>query len=57
MNLITPKELKSKIDHQEDIQIIDIREDYEFEDYNIGGENIPMDLVFSSLDKIAKNKI
>ncbi len=27
----------------EDIQLIDVREEYEFESYNIGGVNIPMD--------------
>jgi len=56
MNTITALELKAKIDSSEDFQLIDIRENYEFEDFNIGGINIPMDEVFNSLDKIAKDK-
>ena len=52
MNNITPQELKIKLDHQEDFQLIDIREDYEFDDFNIGGTNIPMDNVLKLIDKI-----
>lgn len=55
MNTITAEELKAKI-NSINIQIIDIREDYEFEDNNIGGTNIPMDNVFSSLDQIDTTK-
>lgn len=56
MNTITPQELKTKLENNTSLQLIDIREDYEFEEYNIGGINIPMDQVFSSLDKIDTNK-
>lgn len=56
MNTISPEELKAKIDNKEDIQLIDVREDYEFDDINIGGINIPMDLIMSSIDKISKDK-
>ena len=54
--IITPKDLKEKISNKDDFQLIDVREDYEFEDFNIGGINIPLDEVFSSLEKISKNK-
>lgn len=57
MNTITSQELKTKIDNNEDFQLIDIREDYEFEDYNLGGENMPLDTVMSSTDKINTNKM
>ena len=56
MNTITAQELKGKIDNNENFQLIDLREDYEFEDFNIGGINIPLDQVFSSLDKIEKDQ-
>lgn len=56
MNTITPLELKTKLDSKATFQLIDIREDYEFEDFNLGGINIPMDDIFSSLDKIDKDK-
>jgi len=54
--VITTKDLKEKIDNKEDFQLIDVREDYEYEDFNLGGINIPLDQVFSSLDKISKDK-
>ncbi len=56
MNTISAQELKQKLDSQEDFQLIDVREEYEFEDFNIGGVNIPMDNVLDSIDKIAKDK-
>lgn len=56
MKIITAQELKTKIDNNEDFQLIDIREDYEFDDINIGGINIPMDNIIESIDKIEKNK-
>jgi rhodanese-related sulfurtransferase len=56
MKIITAQELKSKLDSNEDLQLIDVREDYEFDDFNIGGINIPMAAVISSIDKIEKNK-
>ncbi|PCI92935.1 MAG: NADH oxidase [Flavobacteriales bacterium] len=56
MNIITAEELKTKINNNDDIQIIDIREDYEFEDNNIGGINIPMENVLSSLEQIDTSK-
>lgn len=57
MRTITIQQLKEKKDNNEDFQLIDVREDYEFEDYNIGGINIPLDTVLTSIDKIEKNKI
>tara|TARA_B110000091_G_C13575476_1_gene374191 strand:+ start:446 stop:742 length:297 start_codon:yes stop_codon:yes gene_type:complete len=56
MNIITPQELKLKIENKDVFQLIDIREDYDFDELNIGGINIPMDDVFSSLDKVDKDK-
>lgn len=52
MNTITTEELKAKINNKDNIQIVDLREDYEFEEHNIGGINIPMDNFLSSLDQI-----
>jgi rhodanese-related sulfurtransferase len=56
MNIITPQELKQKIDNKDVFQLIDVREDYQFEEYNLGGINIPLAQVFSNLDKIDKDK-
>lgn len=56
MKEITVTDLKSKIDSQEDIQLIDIREAYEQDICSIGGELIPMGEIMGSLDKISKEK-
>ncbi len=56
MNTITATELKAKIDNNEDFQLIDVREDYEYDTFNIGGDNIPLDSVMNSIDKIEKTK-
>lgn len=49
---ISAQELKQKILKGEDFQLIDLRENYEFEGYNIGGINIPMDDVLNNLNLI-----
>jgi len=56
MKEITVTDLKSKIDSQEDLQLIDIREAYEQDICSIGGELIPMGEIMGSLDKISKEK-
>jgi rhodanese-related sulfurtransferase len=38
------------------INLIDVREDYEYEEDNIGGKLIPLGTIPNSLDKIASNK-
>ncbi len=40
----------------EDIQLIDVREEHEFESYNIGGLNIPMDELEENLSSIQADK-
>ncbi|HYH55806.1 MAG TPA: rhodanese-like domain-containing protein, partial [Anseongella sp.] len=42
MKEITVEELKQKIDNKEDFQLIDVREDFEYEEANLGGELIPL---------------
>ena len=56
MNEITVRELKEKMDNGEDIQIIDVREPFEYEMSNIGGENIPLAGVLIESDKIDTEK-
>lgn len=56
MKEITVLELKEKIDNNEDFQIIDVREPFEYEVSNIGGENIPLAGVLIEADKISKDK-
>jgi adenylyltransferase/sulfurtransferase len=56
MKEITVKELKNKIDNEEDIQLIDIRETNEREFTNIGGDHIPMGTITQKLEDIARDK-
>lgn len=56
MKEITVQELKKKIDTKEDFQLIDVRELYEYELVNIGGELIPVGSVLNEVEKISRDK-
>ena len=56
MKEITVQELKRKIDSKEDFQLIDVREPYEYEIANIGGELMPVGSVLNEVEKISRNK-
>lgn len=56
MKEITAIELKKLIDEKKDFQLIDVREEYEFDEANINGELIPMGVVMDNIDKISKDK-
>lgn len=56
MQEITVQELKEKIDNKEDFQLIDVREDFEYETSNIGGQLIPLGGILIEADKISKDK-
>jgi len=54
---ITPKQLKARLDAGEDIDIIDIREDWEVAQGTLAeARHIPMDDIPDSLDDIPKDK-
>lgn len=53
---ISVQELKAIMASDEDVQIIDVREPYEYEIANIGAENIPLAEVFGAADRISKEK-
>lgn len=55
MKQITVKELKTKLDNHESVQIIDVREEYEVEICSIGGEHIPMSEVLTNSEKIKRD--
>lgn len=56
MKEITPIELKQLIDDKKDFQLIDVREEYEFDEVNINGQLIPMGEVMDNVDKISRDK-
>lgn len=56
MKELSVKELKEWMDKGEDFQLIDVREKYEYDICNLGGELIPMGEITSRLDQVAKDK-
>ena len=42
MEDITTEELKQRLEAQENLQIVDVREPWEHEEDNVGGTNIPL---------------
>ncbi len=56
MKQITVQELKQLIDAKTDFQLIDVREQHEFDEVNLNGILIPMGEVMGRLAEIDKNK-
>lgn len=56
MREITAQELKTWMDEGRVFQLIDIREDYEREVSNIGGDHIPMGQVMTKTELIERDK-
>src|SRR6187399_2101520 len=56
MKTISPAELKKLIDSKADFQLIDVREEHEFDEVNINGLLIPMGEAMDRADEISKTK-
>ena len=56
MKEISVQELKEKREKGEDFQLIDVREDFEYELSNLGGKLIPLGGILIESDKIEKDK-
>ena len=52
MKDITPQELKQRLSQHELLHIIDVREPWEYEQVNIGGQNIPLTSLPSNLVRL-----
>jgi rhodanese-related sulfurtransferase len=52
MSDITCEELKKRLDNGESPTIIDVREPYEYEEYNIGGQLIPLGEIPSKINDL-----
>lgn len=52
MKTITVQQLKARLDNGDDIQVIDVREEHEVIEYNIGGEHIPMGFILERSEEI-----
>lgn len=55
MKEITVQELKEMMDRDEQFQLIDVREPFEYEVSNLNGLNIPLAGILIEQDKIAKD--
>jgi rhodanese-related sulfurtransferase len=56
MKEITVEDLKRMKDSGEDFQLVDVREDFEYQMSNLGGELIPLSGILIEANKIDKNK-
>jgi rhodanese-related sulfurtransferase len=56
MKEITSRELKQLMDSKADFQLIDVREQHEFDEANLNGELIPMGEVMDRAGEISKDK-
>jgi rhodanese-related sulfurtransferase len=54
MNEITPAELREKLKSNESILLVDVREPYEHEEFNIGGILVPLADIPYSAEKITE---
>lgn len=56
MQKITVLELKQWMDEKKNFQLIDVREEYEFEEVNMGGHLIPLGEIPSRMHEIDRNR-
>jgi adenylyltransferase/sulfurtransferase len=56
MQQISVKHLKEKLNQHDEFFLLDVREDYEHEKFNIGGTLIPLNEVISKAAEIPKDK-
>ena len=57
MKSITYAELQSWIAQGKDFQLIDVREPFEYDICNLGGELIPMNTIPDNIDKISRDRV
>lgn len=55
MKEITVEELKAMMDGNQEFQLIDVREPFEYEVSNLNGVNIPLAGILLEVDKVEKN--
>lgn len=56
MKEISPTELKQLIDSHSDFQLIDVREEHEFDEANINGKLIPMGEALDRVSEFSRDK-
>ena len=53
---ITVTELKEKLERGDEFVFIDVREPYEYDEFNLGAELIPLGQLLSSLEELEEKK-
>jgi rhodanese-related sulfurtransferase len=53
---ITVDELRSKLENKEKFVFIDVREPWEYEEFNLGAQLIPLGILINSLGKLEDHK-
>jgi rhodanese-related sulfurtransferase len=53
---ITVEELKTRMDNGEQINLIDVREPHEYEEFNLGGKLIPLGTLTTAMDELSDIK-
>jgi|SRR5689334_6551867 len=53
---VKPAELFQKLQEKKNLDLIDVREPHEHEQFNIGGRLIPLDEIMRQADSIPRNK-
>lgn len=53
---ITIEELKAKLDNKEDFVFLDVRETFEYEEFNLGAKLIPLGTLPGALNDLEKHK-
>lgn len=53
---ITTEELKQKLDNKEDFVFIDVREQYEYDEFNLGAKLIPLNTLPGALNDLERYK-
>lgn len=52
MQIITVEELKSRLDQGDTFHLIDVREPWEYEEFNIGAMNLPLSSFITALSDL-----
>jgi len=53
---ITVQELKEKLDQKASFIFIDVREDYEYDEFNLGAKLIPLGTIMTAINDYEDNK-
>lgn len=56
MGEITVEELKAKMDQKEDFVFIDVREPYEYDEFNLGAKLIPLGEFMDNISALEQNR-